>query len=261
MNALEIKDLVKVYNKNQVAINGVSLSVPLPSIFAIIGPNGAGKSTIINILAGILKKTSGEITILGKQLDNSDYEYKRKVGFVLEQPHYLEKLTIKEYLHFVGAMYELDEKEIFERTKELIHFFGLEEKENIRIEKYSKGMKKKVSLAAAMIHQPNLYILDEPLEGIDPTSAKHIKDNFRLMARKGVTVVISSHNLDTVEKFCDEVAIISNGKIIFQSKTGDIRKKIKNEINQEVYNSLEEIFVDLVSEKGVKKEVKKLSWL
>ena len=262
MNILEIKNLVKVYNKNQVAINGVSLSAPLSSIFAILGPNGAGKSTIINILAGILKKTSGEITILGKQVENNDYEYKKRVGFVLEQPHYLEKLTIMEYLHFVGAMYELDEKEIFERTEELIYFFGLEEKRNIRIEKYSKGMKKKVSLAAAMIHQPELLILDEPLEGIDPVSAKYIKDNLRLMADQGKSIIISSHNLDTVEKLCDEIAIIHDGHLVFQGKTKNIQEKIKDEITQESFQSLEEIFIKVTHENhGKLEKKKKLSWL
>lgn len=261
MNAIEIKNLRKAYRKSPYAVNKLSLTIPTSSIFGILGPNGAGKSTVMNILAGIVKKTSGEIKILGEIIHEDNYEYKRNIGFVLEQPHYLDKLTVKEYLNFAGAMYGIDQEEVEKRTDELITFFDLKEKQDNWIEKYSKGMKKKVSLAAAMIHQPDLYILDEPLEGIDPTSAKEVKDNFRLMAKNGVTVVISSHNLDTVEKFCSEVAIINKGKLVFQSKTANIRKKIKNEINQEVYNSLEEIFVDVVSEKDIRKEVKKLSWL
>lgn len=261
MSAIEIKNLKKVYRHNQLAVDDLSLTIPQSSVFGILGPNGAGKSTIINILSGIVKKTAGEISVLGEKIERDDYEYKRSVGFVLEQPHYLEKLTVKEYLHFVGAMYEIEGNEVKIRTKELINFFDLGEKENSWIETYSTGMKKKVSLAAAMIHQPRLLILDEPLEGIDPVSARQIKDNLLLMADKGISVVITSHNLDTVEKFCDKVAIIDKGKLVFQAKTEDIRKKIKNEVTQETYQSLEEIFVDVISTNSGKKQTKKLSWL
>lgn len=260
MSAIEIKELKKSYYKRLMAIEDLTLAIPLSSVFGILGPNGAGKSTLMNILAGVVKRTAGRIEIMGNQIENGDYEYKRKVGFVLEKAHYLEKLTIKEYLHFAGAMYEIDHEEVIKRTDELITFFDLKEKENVWIEKYSKGMKKKVSLAAAMIHQPELYILDEPLEGVDPTSAKEIKDSFKQIAQKGATVVISSHNLDTVEKFCDEVAIINKGKLVFQSKTNEIHKKIKDELNQETYQSLEEIFVDVISENGEHKPAKRLSW-
>ena len=109
-------------------------------------------------------------------------------------------------------------------------------------------MKKKVSLAAAMIHQPKLLILDEPLDGIDPAYAKQIKDTLRLMAKKGTTIFIASHNLDTMEKFCDEVAIINKGKLVFQAKTENLRRKIKNKLNGEMHQSLEEIFIDIITD-------------
>jgi ABC-2 type transport system ATP-binding protein len=260
MNAIKIKNLKKSYRSSDFAVDDLSLTIPKSSVFGILGPNGAGKSTILNILAGIVKKTAGEIVIFGERIKNDAYEYKRKIGFVLEQPHYLEKLNVIEYLHFVGAMYEIDVAEIKKRTKELINFFDLDKKKNSWIETYSKGMKKKVSLAAAMIHQPELLVLDEPLEGIDPTSAKQIKDNLSLMAKKGVTVLVTSHNLDTIERFCDEVAIINKGKLVFQARTGEIQNKIKNEVNNETYNSLEEIFIDVVSENS-EQQSQKLSWL
>jgi ABC-2 type transport system ATP-binding protein len=261
MNAIEINNLTKIYKKSICAVDNFSLVIPSSSIFGIVGPNGAGKSTVMNILAGVVNKTGGSFTILGKQIKKGDYEYKREVGFVLDKPHYIEKLSVTDYLNFCGAMYELPANEIEMRVSELLHFFELDGKQDERIELCSKGMKKKVSLAAAMIHQPKLLILDEPMEGIDPVLVKQIKDTLRLMAEKGVTVILSSHHLDSVEKFCDEVAIIDKGKLVFQSKTTDIRKSVKDELTQETYESLEEIFIDAVSEKSVKKEIKRLSWL
>ncbi len=261
MNAIEIQNLNKIYKKKIHAVDDFSMVVPESSIFGLLGPNGAGKSTIMNILAGIIRRTDGEISILNDSINDGDYEYKRKVGFVLEEPHYIEKLTIKEYLVFCGAMYGIKPNEIEKRTGELIDFFNLKEKANDWIETCSTGMKKKVSLSAALIHQPRLLILDEPLEGIDPVSAKQIKENLRMMSDRGITIVISSHNLDTIEKLCDEVAIINKGKLVLQVKTKDIHIRIKEEINQETYKSLEELFVDVVSEDDLSKKTKKLSWL
>lgn len=261
MNAIEIQNLKKIYKKNVLAVENFSMLVPESSIFGLLGPNGAGKSTIMNILAGIIRRTGGEISILDESINGDDYEYKRNVGFVLEEPHYIERLTVKEYLVFCGAMYGIKPDEIEKRIGELIDFFNLKEKENDWIETCSTGMKKKVSLAAALIHQPKLLILDEPFEGIDPVSAKQIKENLRMMSDRQITVVISSHNLDTVEKLCDEVAIINKGKLVLQVKTKDIRTRIKEDINQETYESLEELFVDVVSEDDRSKKTKKLSWL
>ena len=260
MNAIEIKNLTKIFKKDVRAVTDFSLSIPEATIFGLVGPNGAGKSTIMNILAGILKKTEGNISILGHQINSDDYQYKREVGFVLDRPHYIEKLTIKEYLHFCGAMYEIEDAETASRANELIHFFGLLDKKDARIASCSTGMKKKVSLAAALIHQPRLLILDEPLEGIDPVSVRQIKDNLRYMAEKGVTVLISSHNMDAIEKLCDRVAIINKGQLVFESRTEDIRKKMKDEMSRKTYQSLEEIFVDLVTDRD-DGDPKKLSWL
>ncbi|MCG2589188.1 ABC transporter ATP-binding protein [Rhodohalobacter sulfatireducens] len=260
MSIIELVDLKKVYMGNHVALDGVSMTIPHSTVFGLLGPNGAGKSTIINILAGVVKRSEGIAKIFGKTIEHDDYIHKKDIGFVLEDPHYLEKLTATEYLHFCGALYELKSTDIKERVNELLTFFDLKGRATSQIETYSNGMKKKVSLAAALIHQPKLLILDEPLEGIDPTSAKQIKDTLRLMADRGVTVVLSSHNLDTVEKFCDEVAIIHKGKLVFQTKTEEIRIKIKDEVSQERYQSLEEIFIDVVSDED-DKPASSLSWL
>jgi ABC-2 type transport system ATP-binding protein len=261
MNSVELIGLTKIYNKTVLAVDALDLKIPESCIFGLLGPNGAGKSSIINMLAGIVRRTSGEILVSEKRISDDDFEYKRNIGFVLESPCYIEKLTAEEYLEFVGSMYGIGKTETTKLTQELIEFFDLGAKRNEWIETYSSGMKKKVSLAAALMHRPKVLILDEPLEGIDPVSAKRIKENLRLMSNKGTSVLITSHVLETMERLCDEVAIIHKGKLVFQSKTEDISKKIKNEVSQETYQSLEEIFVDIVSEEGGEQTQRKLSWL
>lgn len=260
MTAIELIGLNKTYRGDNFALNNVTLKVPKCSIFGLIGPNGAGKTSIINILSGVVKKTSGTIRIFGQEINHSDYKYKRRIGFILEEPHYLEKLTIDEYLKFSAALYGMDSSDVEKRVSELIKFFDLDDKKKSRIETYSKGMKKKVSLASAIIHNPELLILDEPLEGIDPLSVKKVKEALLLMVSSGVTILLSSHDLNTIENLCDEVAIIHNGKLVFQSKTECIRRKIKDELNSVTYQSLEEIFIDVVSDEE-NKPSSKLSWL
>ncbi len=261
MNSLELRDLQKTYKRKIVALAGLNLEVPPACIFGLLGPNGAGKSTAINIVAGVVRRKAGEVYVLGEAIGEHDYQYKRSVGFVLEKPHYIEKLTVKEYLEFAAVMYGLEEAEGRKRAAELISFFRLEEKQDEWIETYSAGMKKKVSLAAALIHHPKLLILDEPLEGIDPVSAKLIKENLRTMADQGITIMISSHVLDTIEKLCDAIAIIHNGKRVLQSTTDNLRSRIKNDITGETFESLEEIFLETVIDEEGKKRSRTLSWL
>ncbi|MBD3275719.1 MAG: ATP-binding cassette domain-containing protein, partial [Candidatus Marinimicrobia bacterium] len=181
------------------------------------------------------------------------------VGFVLEKPHYIEKLTVKEYLEFAAVMYDIGEEEGKKRAAELIEFFALGEKQDQWIETYSTGMKKKVSLAAALIHHPRLLVLDEPLEGIDPVSARVIKENLRAMAERGITILITSHVLDTIEKLCDEIAIINQGKLVLQGTTENLRTRIKNELTGETFESLEDIFIETVG--GTDDDRRTLSWL
>jgi len=261
MKSIELNGLKKSYRKGVNALDGLDLNVEHGTIMGFVGPNGAGKSTTINIIAGIVKKDEGEVKLLGENINPSDNKYKLNVGFVLEAPHYIEKLSPREYLRFAATMYQINGKEVENRIDELLYFLDLEAKKKERIESFSAGMKKKVSFAAAIIHRPQILILDEPLEAIDPVSAKLIKDNLKLMTHHGVTVLLSSHVLDTVEKFCDEIAIINKGKIVFQSRMEKIKSNLKAQLGQETYSSLEEIFVDVVTENGKMNVERKLSWL
>ncbi len=261
MKAIELIGLQKTYTKGAKALDGLDLAVEVGTLLGFVGPNGAGKSTTINIIAGLIRKDEGEVRLLGEEIKPTDFEYKRNLGFVLETPRYIDKLTPREYLHFAASMYGIEDGEARSRIDELLGFLDLEGKKKARIETLSAGMKKKVSLAAAIIHRPKILVLDEPLEAIDPVSAKLIKDNLRLMVQQGTTVLLSSHVLDTVEKLCDEIAIVNKGKIVFKSKMEEIGTRLKDELGNETYSSLEEIFVEVVSEDGGIGVEKKLSWL
>jgi ABC-2 type transport system ATP-binding protein len=257
---IQLDKLLKIYKKNVVALNRLTLDVPKGCIFGFVGPNGAGKSTTINLLANILRKNGGVIKIFGEMIEYGDYKYKRRVGFLLERPTYVEKLTITEYLDFIGRMYKIENKVRSYKIDELIDHMDLRGKKDVLIETLSAGMKKKTALAAAFIHEPELLILDEPFESVDPLSANMVKHNFGHMKRKGGTVFLSSHHLDTVERICDEVAIVQNGEVVFQSATGDLKTKVKNELTRETYQSLEEIFIDVVSDSGQNND-RRFSWL
>jgi ABC-2 type transport system ATP-binding protein len=258
MNILEMAGLTKTYDSGHRAIDGLSLSVPKGSIFGFLGLNGAGKTTTIRIMAGLCDKDSGSVRLFGKEIEDHDVSYKRRIGFVLDEPLYFDWMSASEYLHFVGVMYGLPGSDVDARTHELLEFFDLTDKQSEPIDSFSTGMKKKVSLAAAIIHKPELIILDEPLEGIDALAASAIKESLTLMASKGTTVFITSHVLDTIERFCTDLAILHQGKILLQCKTSEIRNLAKGTLANASYESLEELFVDLLSEKARKKQ---LSWL
>ena len=258
MNILEIEGLEKTYESGHKALDGLSLAVRKGTIFGFLGLNGAGKTTTIRILAGLNSKDAGAVKLFGKEIDEHDYDHKQNIGFVLDGPLYFDWMSAGEYLRFVGTMYDLSTNDIEQRANELLEFFDLTAKGDDLIESFSTGMKKKVSLAAAIIHKPQLIVLDEPLEGIDALAASTIKESLKMMADGGTTIFITSHVLDTVEKLCDEIAIIHQGKVLLQCMTSEIRSRAKGSLRNETYASLEELFVDLVSDKVKKKH---LSWL
>ena len=258
MNALELQGLTKTYNHSVKALDNLTLKVRPSVIFGFLGLNGAGKTTTINILAGFVKKDEGEIRLFGNAIRDDDYEYKRDLGFVLDRPLYFEQMTGREYLEFVGSMYDVSPRSLGGRIEELLEFLDLLERAADPIGTYSTGMKKKISLAAAIIHKPRLVILDEPLEGIDVLSAREIQDLLKLMAKRGTTIFMTSHVLDTVERLCDEIAIIDHGRLILQCEREKVRGMVKHMIQKEHVSNLEQLFVGLVGRKAKKST---LSWL
>lgn len=257
---LTIRSLKKSYGPSVVALDDLNLAVSDGLVFGFVGPNGAGKSTTINILANLLKRDSGEITLFGEPITEKSYEYKGRTGFVLERPTYIEKLSVTEYLTFAGAMYGLGEKEVKQRSGELIEFFELKDKQDQWIETYSTGMKKKVSLAAALIHNPKFLVLDEPFEGMDAIAIKRTKNLFLNLKQTGTTILITSHILAYVEDICEEVAIIHKGRVVYQNTIENIRTEFKMQINRDgKLSALEELFISLVGEEQVSDQ--SLSWV
>ena len=226
---LKTVSLSKTYKKNVVALSDFNFFLNKGTIFGLLGPNGAGKSTFINILANIVKRDSGEIVMFDEKITESSYEYKSNCGFVLEKPVYIEKLSILEYLKFAGKMYKITSEEIEQRMVELIDIFDLQLKKDSWIENCSKGMKKKVSIATALLHNPQLLVLDEPFSDLDLVALGRLKEIMKKVKESGNTILIASHNIQELENVCDEIAIIKEGKILFQKSFEDIRKEVEKD--------------------------------
>lgn len=228
--------------RHKAALNGVSFRVPRGRFFGFLGPNGAGKSTTMRILSGLLRPTGGRALVEGIDVVARPLAVKQIIGIVPEDPPLYERLTGGEYLRFCGRMYGLGTAETVRRSAELLTFLSLEEEAGKLIIDYSQGMKKKLCLAAALIHSPKVLFLDEPLNGIDPISARVVTDLLTGLTKKGVTIFFTSHVLDVVERLCDEVAIIDRGRILAQGTLAEIRAQ--RDVGSAT--SLEDVFLKLL---------------
>jgi ABC-2 type transport system ATP-binding protein len=252
-DAIVVRDLTKVF-RNKTAVDHLSFRVARGRFFGFLGPNGAGKSTTIKMLTGLLRPTAGGASIEGKDLAKEPLEIKKVIGVLPEELPLYERLSGEEYLHFAGRMYGLTREETRRRTGELLEFLSLAEDRSKLIVDYSHGMKKKVALAAALIHNPRVLFLDEPLNGIDPVSGRVVTDLLRRMAQKGVTLFFTSHVLDVVERLCDEVAVIDHGRIVAQGTLDEIRQQ--REVGRDA--TLEDVFIKLVAADVSRED---LSWI
>src|SRR6188474_2620156 len=241
-DAIVCENLTKVF-RGQAAVDGISLRVARGRFFGFLGPNGAGKSTTIKMLTGLLRPTAGDATVEGLTLSRDLLAIKAQIGILPEELPLYERLTGEEYLLFAGRMYGLPRAECRRRTDELLEFLSLQDERGKLIVDYSQGMRKKLALAAALIHSPKALFLDEPLNGIDPVSGRVVTDLLRRLADKGVTLFFTTHVLDVVERLCDEVAIIDHGRLIAQGTLNQIRAQ--REVAQDA--SLEDVFLKLVS--------------
>ncbi len=252
-NAIVAEDLIKTF-RGVAALDGVSFRVPRGRFFGFLGPNGAGKSTTMRILAGLLRPTRGRVLIEGIDVLADPLSVKRIIGIVPEDPPLYERLTGEEYLRFCGRMYGLDPAETDRRAAELLLFLTLDSEAGKLIVDYSQGMKKKLALAASLIHSPKVLFLDEPLNGIDPISGRVVTDLLTGLTKKGVTLFFTSHVLDVVERLCDEVAIIDRGRILAQGTLDEIRAQ--RDVDSGA--SLEDVFLKLVDADVRRAE---LSWI
>src|SRR3954466_9612105 len=211
--AILTRGLRKFYGA-KAAVDGVDLEVPRGSFFGFLGPNGAGKSTTIRMLTGLIPADSGAIEILGYKLPGEELEIKKRIGLVPDESLLFDRLTGTEFLEFVGRMYGLARPVARERSRALMALFELDENRKKLIAEYSKGMRKRVAMAASLIHHPELFLMDEPFEGVDAVGARLMKDILLDQVRQGATIFLTSHVLEVVERLCDRVAIINQGRIV-----------------------------------------------
>jgi ABC-2 type transport system ATP-binding protein len=245
--AILVRGLKKFYG-SKAAVNGVDLEVPRGSFFGFLGPNGAGKSTTIRILTGLIPADSGYIEILGMPLAEEELEIKRRLGLVPDESLLFDRLTGAEFLEFVGRMYGLDRRVAIERARDLLDLLELADDRKL-IGEYSKGMRKRVAMAASLIHHPELFLMDEPFEGVDAVGARLMKDILLDQVRRGATVFLTSHVLEVVERLCDRIAIINNGTIVTSGTLAELRAGGE---------SLEDAFVRVV---GAERQLERLPWL
>jgi ABC-2 type transport system ATP-binding protein len=237
--AVDLRNVTKRYNEI-VAVNNMNLTIEKGEIFALLGPNGSGKSTTLKMLMGLVQPTNGEISVLGVDVLKDPVAVKEQVGYVPESPNIYEFLTGIEYLDFIADIYGVPTTEKQQRITEYLKALQLEGREGDMINSYSDGMKKKISLISAFLHKPKLLILDEPLNALDPRSARIVKDLLHELKSQGVTTILSTHVLEIAEALCDRIAIMYQGNILALGTMEELRGRAS------MPNSgLEDIFLKL----------------
>ena len=248
MDAIRITDLVKKYG-TVTAVDGLSLSVAPGTMFGFLGPNGSGKSTTIGCLTGLLDPTAGQIEILGLPFNAESAAIKRRMGVMPETLGLFDPLYAHEFLAFVGRMYGLDEATTRKRVTELLDALELTDSAKV-LSEFSTGMRKRVAFAAAVIHSPEVLFLDEPFESIDPAGVALMKQWLRRLTEQGRTVFMTSHVLDTIERFCQQVAIITSpGKLVWQGDVTVLAKDGAIDYEGREFRALEPLFLHLTGER------------
>ena len=237
---IQIQGLEKRYGKFQ-ALHPLDLEIRRGEVFGFLGPNGAGKTTTIRTLAGVLTPTAGRVLIDGMDIVKNPVQSKKMVGYIPDRPYLYDKLTAREFLHFIGELYEISPADIKQRSEELLQENGLLDRADELIEAYSHGMKQRLVLSSALLHNPPVLIVDEPMVGLDPHGARKIKNKFREIADDNRCVFLSTHSLDVAQEVCDRVGILFKGRLIALGSVEEIRSQ-QNNLN------LEEVFLKLTEE-------------
>lgn len=242
---IELEKLTKQYGKT-LAVQDLNLSVPDGELFGFIGPNGAGKTTTIRMIGGLLSPTSGRVVIDGDDIADDPVGVKRKIGLIPDRPFLYEKLTGIEFLQFTADLFELNPADFESKSREWLNLFGLWDRANELIEAYSHGMKQRLIMSAALLHDPRLLIVDEPMVGLDPRGIKMVRNLFRQLAETGVTVFMSTHTLSLAEEICDRIGIINNGKLIATGTIAELQSAAR--LGQA---NLEQAFLELTQEQAL----------
>jgi ABC-2 type transport system ATP-binding protein len=251
-SAVKLDNVSKSFGTVQ-AVKNFDLQIDAGTVFGFLGPNGSGKSTTMKMIMGLLKAESGKLTVYGTDVSTNPWEIKKIVGYVPESPRLYEFLTGLEYLDFIADVYGLATKTKKTRIEEYLDAFELENRENEMISGYSHGMKQKIAIIAALLHQPKLLILDEPLSGLDPKSARIVKDLIHKLAGEGVTTIMSTHVLEIADAVCNRIAIMYQGSKLSEGKPAELRKEA-----QMPDSTLEEIFLKLTGTSDIKDIVEAL---
>ena len=231
---IELRQLTRTFG-NLMAVDHVTFTVPSGQVCGYLGPNGAGKTTTIKMLTGLIRPAGGTAVIEGFDILKEPIEVKKRIGYVPESGALYEKLTPMEYLQLIGRLYHIEEAHLKHRIDEFLQLFQLEGKENQRMDAFSKGMKQKIVIVSALLHNPDVMFFDEPLNGLDAGSALLVKELIRKLADQGKTIFYSSHILEVVEKICDRVVILDHGRIVADGSIQDLRRMTAE-------SSLEDIF-------------------
>ncbi|HRV51454.1 MAG: ABC transporter ATP-binding protein [Bacteroidia bacterium] len=220
---IAIKDLKKSYNSHE-ALKGISFNIKEGEFYGLLGPNGAGKTTTISIMSSILTPDSGEVLINGNNIYTHPNESKRIIGVVPQEIALYNELTAEENLWFWGGLYDVPKTELKKRIDEVLTLFGLSERRKDKVSTYSGGMKRRINIAAALLHQPRIVFMDEPTVGIDPQSRNLIFEVIEKLHSNGMTIVYTTHYMEEAERFCDRIGIIDNGQIIAEGTLDELRK-------------------------------------
>ncbi|MBW2193388.1 MAG: ABC transporter ATP-binding protein [Deltaproteobacteria bacterium] len=239
---IELENVSKKYG-DTLAVDTLSLFVPGGEIFGFIGPNGAGKTTTINMMGGILSPTSGIVKICGINMATHPEKTKGKIGFIPDRPYLYEKLSGMEFLKFTADLYSVNADVFYRRAEEKLEMFSLLDRANDLIESYSHGMKQRLIMAAALLHEPDVIIVDEPMVGLDPAGIKMVKELFGDLARGGVTIFMSTHTLTVAEDVCDRIGIIHKGSLIATGTARELKERASA-----VDADLEHVFIRLTQE-------------
>lgn len=234
---LELRNLRKKFGEKEV-LKGINLQVKRGEIIGYIGANGAGKSTTIKIMLGILDGYEGDVIIFNKNIKDTKGEYKKKIGYVPEVSEVYESLTAKEYLSFIGQLYDLDTELLTKKSEELMTLFGIDEYFNTRISTFSKGMRQKLILISSIIHNPDILFLDEPLSGLDANSVMIVKELIEIFANEGKTIFYSSHIMDVVEKISHRIVLINDGQIVADGSFKELKENSHEGSLEEIFNEI-----------------------
>jgi len=245
-------DVSKRY-EDIVAVDHIDLDVEHGEILGLLGPNGSGKTTTLKMILGLVKPDSGSVNVLGIKAEDDPVAVKKQVGYVPESPRLYEFLTGLEYLDFIGDIYEIAVSEKKTRIEEYLDALELEGREGDMISSYSEGMKQKIALISAFLHKPKLLLLDEPLSGLDPRSARIVKDLLRKLTSQGVTTIMSTHILEIAQAMCDRIAIMYEGRLLALGNMEELRQKARLP-----GSDLEDIFLKLTGTEDVKDVVEAL---